>query len=159
MTGSKQRSDRKAIWLLSGLGGFVGALCCLPPIVLVLFGLAGVSAANSLGNRLYGEYAWWFRLVALVFLVIGLVLYFRRQGICSIDEARRQRRRVINVALLSIFSACGMYVFWNYVVLHYWGIAVGLPWAQWDESWAIPTSAALLALAAAAVYLVRTARE
>ncbi len=148
-------SDRKAIFLLSSLSAFVAGLCCLTPIVMVLLGLAGVSAANSLGNSLYGEYKWEFRLAALVFLVAGLVVYFRRRGICTIDDARRQRNRLLNVSFLVIFTAIGLYVFWNYVALHYWGIAAGLPWAQWDERWAIPTSAALLAGAAVAIFLSR----
>ena len=33
-----------------------------------------------------------------------------------------------------------------------WGIAAGLPWGQWDESWAIPTSIALILLAAVAIW-------
>ena len=144
-------NDRKAIVLVSSLGAFVGGLCCLTPIAVVLFGLAGISVANDLGNTLYGDYKWHFRVAALVFLTAGLVVYFRRRGVCSLDEARRQRNRILNVALLSLFTCGSVYVFWNYVALHYWGIAAGLPWAQWDESWAIPTSVILLAGAAAAL--------
>ncbi|HYM11408.1 MAG TPA: hypothetical protein VEU62_11785 [Bryobacterales bacterium] len=147
-------SDRKAIWLLSAIGGLIGGLCCLTPIVLVLFGLAGVSAAASLGNDLYGNYHWAFRGVALVCLTIGLVVYFRKRGICTLDEARRQRNRILNVSFLAVFTATGIYVFWTYVVLHYWGIAAGLPWAQYDETWAIPTGLILLALAVAASLLL-----
>ncbi len=152
---TKQTSDRQAILLLSSLGGFIGALCCLAPIMLVLFGLASVSAAASLGNVLFGEYAWAFRLAALIFLAVGLIGYFRKRGICSLDEARRQRTRLLNMTLLVLLTSTAIYVFWNYVVLHYWGIAAGLPWAQWDESWAIPWSAGLLAASAIALLLYR----
>jgi hypothetical protein len=127
--------------------------------VLVLFGLAGISIANDLGNKLYGDYKWAFRAAALVFLTLGLVVYFRRRGVCSLDEARRQRTRILNVALLSLLAAISLYVFWNYVVLYYWGIAAGLPWAQWDESWAIPLSAALFAVTAGAFFLYRRSRS
>jgi hypothetical protein len=151
-------SDGKAIWLLSGIGGLIGGLCCLTPIVMVLFGLAGVSAAASLGNVLYGDYHWAFRVVALVCLSIGLVIYFRKRGICTLDEARRQRNRILNVSILAVFTATGIYIFWTYVVLHYWGIAAGLPWAQYDETWAIPTGAVLLVLAAAASLLLRRSK-
>lgn len=142
-----QPSDPKAVWLLSSLAGLLGGLCCFPPIVVVLFGLAGVSVANDWGNLLYGEYRWWFRAFGLLALAAGLVIYFRRRGICTFEQARRQRNRLINITLLSLLAATGVYVLWNYVVLHYWGIAAGLPWAQWDESWAIPLSAVLIGAA------------
>lgn len=150
--------DRKAIWLLSAIGGLIGGLCCLTPIVLVLFGLAGVSAAASLGNVLYGDYHWAFRIAALICLSIGLVVYFRQRGICTLDEARRQRNRILNVSFLAVFTATGIYIFWTYVVLHYWGIAAGLPWAQYDETWAIPTGLILLAVAGAASFFLRRSR-
>jgi hypothetical protein len=150
-----QPGERKAILLLASLGGFIGALCCLAPIVLVLLGLASVSAAASLGNVLYGEYAWAFRIAALVFLAIGLVVYFRKRGICSLSDANRQRVLVTNITFLVLLTSTSIYIFWNYVVLHYWGIAAGLPWAQWDESWAIPWSAGLLAASAIALILYR----
>jgi len=151
-------SDRKAILVLSSLGGFIGALCCLAPIVLVMLGLASVSAAAGLGNVLYGEYSWAFRLAAAVFLAIGLVVYFRRRGICSLDDARRQRTWLINVGVLVALTTTGIYIFWNYVVLHYWGIAAGLPWAQYDERWAIPVSVVMLLVIGAAFRLLRSSR-
>ena len=148
----RNTDDAKAVLLISSLGGLIGGLCCLAPIVMVLFGLATVSAANSTGNVLYGEYSWAFRLLAGVFLIAGLMVYFRRRGVCTLDDARRQRQRLINVTLLAFIAAVAVYVFWTYVVLHYWGIATGLPWAQWDEIWAIPTSAVLFLLTALAFW-------
>jgi len=149
-------SDRKAVVILSSLTALVGGLCCLTPIVLVLFGLASVSAAADLGNVLYGEYRWLFRLAALALAGLGLVIYFRNRGVCSLEEAKRQRTRVINVSLLVTFGAVALYVFWNYVALHYWGIAAGLPWSQYDERWAIPAS--IILLAPAALWLARLGR-
>jgi hypothetical protein len=142
--------DRKAVVVLSLLTGLVGGLCCLTPIVLVLVGLAGVSAANSLGDKLYGDYKWEFRAAALVFLVLALFIYFRKSGICTLDQAKRQRNRIINITSLVLIASTAFYVFWTYIVLHYWGILAGLPWAVWDESWALPASAVLFAIAAAA---------
>ncbi|HJY87720.1 MAG TPA: hypothetical protein VKE24_12865, partial [Candidatus Acidoferrales bacterium] len=52
-----------------------------------------------------------------------------------------------------VVAAVGMYILWTYLVVHYWGIAAGLPWAQYDESWSLPTSAVALGLAAV-LYLV-----
>ncbi len=146
--------DQKAIFVLSAMAGLIGSLCCVTPVVLVLFGLASVTVATNWGNLLYGEYSWWFRGLAILSLAAGLVVYFRRRGICTLDAAARERNRVINVTLLVFLLATGIYVFWNYVVVHFWGISAGLPWAQWDESWAYPVSAVLLG--AAAIWLLLT---
>ncbi len=140
-------NDRKGIVVISALAGLIGGLCCLTPVVLVLLGLASVSVAASLGNVLYGDYAWWFRSAALLFLALALFVYFRKKGICTLDEARRQRNRIINTSLVVLIFAAGIYIFWTYVALQYSGIAVGLPWAQYDESWAIPASAIVLGAA------------
>ena len=132
-------TDRKGILLFSMTAGIMGGLCCLTPIVLVLLGLGTVAAAADLGNVLYGDYRWAFRIAALVLLSVGLFIYFRSKGICTLDQAKRQRNRIINVSLLILTAAIGIYLFWTYVVLHYWGIAAGLPWAEYsDEYWALP---------------------
>jgi hypothetical protein len=136
---------RRSLLLLSSLGGLLGGLCCFPPIVLVLLGLAGVTTAANWGNLLYGEYRWYFRAMATVFLIAGMTIYFRRRGVCTLGQARRRRNWLINTCLLAGLTAISVHIFWTYVVLHYWGIAAGLPWAQYDESWAIPTSAVLFA--------------
>lgn len=153
--GAKAR-DRRGILIFSVLGGLIGGLCCLTPIVLVLLGLATISVAADVGNVLYGEHRWAFRIAALAFLGAGLVVYFRSRGICSLDQARRERNRILNVSLLILIAATGIYLFWNYVVLHYWGIAAGLPWAQYsDERWAIPATAVLFVLFFALLRRVR----
>jgi hypothetical protein len=48
----------------------------------------------------------------------------------------------------------GIYIFWTYIAVHYWGIAVGLPWAQYDEGWALPVSGGVLAAAAMLYFLL-----
>ncbi len=96
--------------------------------------------------------------LALLFVVIALVLYFRRKGICTLDQAKRQRNRIVNTSLVVLTFSVGAYIFWTYVVVQYWGIAVGLPWAQYDESWAIPASAGVLG-AAVVLYLLLFRRK
>ncbi len=144
---SSPSNDSKAILTFSLVAGIIGGLCCFTPIVVTLFGVTTITVAADLGNVLYGEYRWAFRLVALVFLAAGLVVYFRTRGIGTLDQAKRYRSRIINFSLLVLISASVIYVFWTYVVLHYWGIAAGLPWAQYNEDWAIPTTAVILLLA------------
>ncbi len=141
------RSDRKGIFIISALAGLIGGLCCVTPVVLVMLGLASITVAADLGNMLYGDYRWAFRSVALAFLAAALWFYFRRRGICTLDQARRERNRIINTSLVVLIFAVGIYILWTYLAVHYWGIAVGLPWAQYDESWALPASALVLAAA------------
>ena len=155
MNPSAANPDRRAIFLISGLAALVGGLCCATPVILVLLGLASLSVAADLGNVLYGDYRWEFRVAALACLALALWVYFRQRGICTLDQARRQRNRnrIINTSLVVLIASVGMYIFWTYLAVHYWGIAVGLPWAQYDESWALPASAVVLA-AAVILYLV-----
>ena len=86
-------------------------------------------------------------MAALAFLVLGLVIYFRRRGICTLDQARRERQRIINASLVALCFAAGIYIFWTYLAVHWFGIWVGLPWRQYDESWAVPLSAGVLGAA------------
>ncbi len=150
-------SDRKGVLVISAVAGLIGGLCCVTPVVLVLLGLASISVAADLGNVLYGEYRWVFRLTALAFLALALWVYFRRRGICTVDQARRERNRIVNASLVVVIGAIGVYIFWTYIAVHYWGIAVGLPWAQYDESWALPASLVVLG-AAVFLYFVLIAR-
>ncbi len=139
-------TDRKGIFLISTLAGVIAGLCCLSPVILVLLGLASISTATSLGDMLYGDYRLYFRLGGLLFLALALVFYFRRRGVCTLSDARRQRNRIVNTSLLVLIFSVGIYIFWTYVAVQHWGIMVGLPWAQYDESWALPTSVVVLAI-------------
>jgi hypothetical protein len=139
--------DGKPVLLISALAGLIGGLCCVTPIVLVLLGLSTITAAAGLGNVLYGDYRWAFRGAAVAFLALALIVYFRKRGICTLDQARRERNRIINTSLVVVTFAVGIYIFWTYFAVHYWGIAVGLPWAQYDESWALPAAAIVLGFA------------
>jgi len=151
---SEGNNDRKGIFLISSLAALIGGLCCVTPVVLVLLGLSTLAFANSVGNVLYGEYRWAFRVAALVFLALTLWVYFRKRGICTLDQARRERNRIVNTTLVVLIFATGMYIFWTYFAVHYWGIGVGLPWAQYDESWALPASAVVLAAAGLLYFLL-----
>ncbi len=113
---------------LAGLPVFVASLCCLAPIVLVALGLSTVSFAVSLTNVLDGQYRWLFDLAGVGLLAVGLVVYFRRRGICTLDQARRHRNEIINQVLLAtIVAAVGYYVFF-FVLLGWLGRLLKL----WD---------------------------
>ena len=129
-----QQNPVRAMWKYVAGSTLVASLCCLPSVVMVMFGLATVSTGAALSNTLYwGEDGYgWFRgtmmLIALLCVVVGLVFYFRNQGICTLDQAKRERRKIINTSLLVISSTYVIYLLFNYVVLTELGIAIGLPW-------------------------------
>ena len=105
----------------------IGGLCCLTPIILVLLGLSSVAFAASLSNTLYFGYAWAFRSAALVFLIIALVYYFyKKEGVCSLDEVKRKRTKIINTVLLTLIIAIITYLIWLYVILEIIGILLGI---------------------------------
>ena len=118
--------NTKEILKLTWLPVFVASLCCLSPLILVLVGLSTVSFAASLADTFYGTYKWVFRFAGLLLLGISLWMYFRRKGICTIDEAKKRRSEIINtISLVFIVSVIG-YVVFLYGVVEYAGIVVGI---------------------------------
>ena len=111
-------------------------MCCLPSVVLVLFGLASVSSAAALSDALYwGEdgYGWFRPLMlfsALAFAIIGLIIHFRSKGICTLDQAKRERRKIINTSILVLIISYLTYLLFNYVILTEIGILLDLPWEE-----------------------------
>ena len=106
------------------------SLCCLPSVIWVMFaGSSAIVAADQLSNDLY--YSWVrFALYGVSFCMVsyGLLLYFRNQGVCTLDDAKRERRRVVNTSLAVFTAAITVYLVWNFVILEIVGIAIGLPW-------------------------------
>ena len=117
-----------------GLPALLASMCCLPSVVMVLLGLSTVTSAASLSDQLYwGLDGWsWFRPTLLgasaLMLLSGLIIYFRNRGICTIDDAVRNRRRVINTVIIVSLSSYLLYLLFNYVILTEIGILLGLPW-------------------------------
>ena len=128
------------IRIISG-SAIIASMCCLPSVILVLFGLASVSSAAALSNSLYwGEDGYgWFRptmlILAAIFVLIGLVIHFRSRGICTLDQAKRARRKIINTSLLVIIISYISYLLLNYVILTEIGILLDLPWEESRESY------------------------
>ena len=106
------------------------SLCCLPSVIWVMFaGSTAIVAADQLSNDLY--YSWVrFALYGVSFsmLAYGLVQYFRNQGVCTLDDAKRERRKVVNTSLAVFTATIITYLVWNFVILEIVGIAIGLPW-------------------------------
>ncbi len=127
-------TDVKSLWKWIGGSAFLASMCCFPSVVLVFFGLASVSSAAALSNDLY----WgtngmgWFRpalsAISVVLVVAGLVMYFRGEGICSLDEVKRQRKRIINTSIVVLSLALASYIVFNFIILTELGVALDLPW-------------------------------
>lgn len=130
----QEEGNLKSLVKLVSTSTIIASMCCLPSVVLVLFGLASVSSAAALSNTLYwgGNGYAWFRptmlAIASISVIVGLVIYFRNRGICTFDEVKRQRRKVINTSLLIITVAYLSYLLFNYVILTEIGILLGLEW-------------------------------
>lgn len=100
----------------------VASLCCLSPIILVLSGLGTVTLAGSLADILYGDYKWAFRVMGLIALIVALVLYFRRKGVCTLSAVTRHRNEILNTILVTLIAGILGYIFFLYVVVHYIGV-------------------------------------
>tara|TARA_B100000745_G_scaffold64494_1_gene38054 strand:- start:1848 stop:2216 length:369 start_codon:yes stop_codon:yes gene_type:complete len=112
---------------LTGLPVVAASLCCLSPLLIVVFGLGTVSFASSLADTLYGDYKWYFRIVGLLLLAGALVMYLRRQkGICTLDEAKKRRNEIFNLVIVTFAIGVTGYFFFLYVVVHYLGVWLGL---------------------------------
>ena len=112
---------------ITGIPVVVASLCCLTPVVIVLFGLGSVSLAASLADTFYGQYRWLFRAAGLVLLVISIVWYlWREKGICTIDEAKKRRNEIINIIAIALAAGVvGNFIF-LYVVVEYAGMWLGI---------------------------------
>jgi hypothetical protein len=78
----------------------LATLCCLSPLVLVLFG-AGVSSFGVLVfTRTLGPYEWVFFLAGALLLIASVWFYLRSKGVCTLSQARVRRNEVVNTLLV-----------------------------------------------------------
>ena len=139
--GIADEKDKKSLIKLISGSAIIASMCCLPSVVLVLFGLASVSSAAALSDTLYwgGDGYGWFRplmlLLALSFVIVGLIIHFRGKGICTLDQAKRERRKIVNTSLLVLIVSYLTYLLLNYVILTEIGILLDLPWEESRESY------------------------
>lgn len=124
MMPEEEKSFLKKIIPITAL---VGGLCCFTPVVLVLLGLSSVTYAASLSDILYSQYKWHFRGVALFLLLTGIFWYFyKKEGICTLDQAKKNRTRIINLVAIAVISGVIAYLIWLYIIVEYLGIWLGI---------------------------------
>lgn len=119
--------DKSFLKKVVPVAAFVGGLCCFTPVVLVLLGLSTVSFAASLSDVLYYQYRWAFRGVALLLLfsAVGWYLY-KKEGICTLDQVKRNRRKIINLLLVAFVVGVLAYIIWLYVIVEIIGLMLGI---------------------------------
>ena len=106
---------------------FFAGLCCFTPVVLVFFGLSSVAFAASLADIFYGSYKWAFRGFAALMLITARSWYFyKKEGICSLDQIKRKRQKIINVVLISVIASILAYIVWLYVIVEVMGLVLGI---------------------------------
>ena len=101
-------------------------------MVWVLFaGSSAIVAADQLSNDLYyGIARPIVYVVAIAMVSAGLVIHFRSRGICTLDQVKKDRRRIINTTLAVLTTTFVIYFIWNYIILELIGVYIGLPWAD-----------------------------
>lgn len=102
------------------------SLCCMSSVVVVIFGLGSVAFASSLADTLYGGYKWYFRLGGLILLLLSVTMYFRKKGVCTLDQAKRRRNEIINTLVITLCAGVVGYIFFLYVVVHYVGVFLNI---------------------------------
>ena len=118
-----------SLWKIISIGAIISSMCCLPSVVLVMFGLASISTAAALSDSLYwGIGRPIFFLLTGIFVALGLIFHFRKLGICTIDEAQRNKKKIINTTLLVGTLTIVAYLIINFVILEIIGLWLGLPW-------------------------------
>ena len=124
--------EAKSLWKVIGIGALTASMCCFPSVVWVLFaGSSAIVAADQLSNDLsFGIARPILYLIALGMVATGLIIHFRHRGICTLDEAKRERQRIINTTLAVLTATFLLYFIWNYIILEIIGIALGMPWAE-----------------------------
>ncbi len=112
----------KEILKITGIPVLFASMCCLSPIIFLLLWVVSLSAATELADVFYGTYKWVFRGVGLLALMGSLWWYFRSKWICTLDQAKRNKNKIINTVLTVVSISILAYAFFLYVVVHYLGV-------------------------------------
>lgn len=87
----------KAPWIFGLVGGLIGSLCCVGPLVIFFFGLGSISAALSIG-----KYTPFFITAAVVFIGIAFFIHLKQRNCCNIDGLKKHKWNIL-IALVTMF--------------------------------------------------------
>jgi len=127
-----ENNDISSLAPIIGLSTITASLCCLPSVIWVLFaGSSAIVAANTLSETLYySPFRYFLYLISFIMISLALITYFRKRGICTLDDAKKNQRRIINTSLAVFTITIISFLIWNYVILEIIGLAIGLPWEE-----------------------------
>ena len=97
------------------LAGTLGISCCVYPVVLVLIGVSTVAAAIDLGNFLFYEWGWAFRLAGIAFAGLALYMQRRRFRSCPADEKPRIWKSAVVIGGVGVVTYGALYWFTTYL--------------------------------------------
>ncbi len=126
VTIKKMKKTLSDLLKITGLPVLFASLCCLTPIILVVFGLSTVSFAAALTGILDGKYKIVFLGGGITLLIISLVVYFRKRGICTLDQVKKHRNEIVNKVLLAAVAAVIGYVLFFNIFLGVVGSILGI---------------------------------
>jgi hypothetical protein len=90
--------------------GVVGLGCCVYPVVLALLGLASAAVAIDLGNFLYDEWGWAFRLAGAALAAVALAVQWRRRRRCPADARPSFWGAAVLLGAVAIFTYGVLYL-------------------------------------------------
>ena len=102
------RTPRRNAWV-GAAAGAIGLGCCLYPVVLVLLGLTTAAAAVDLGNRLFAEWGWAFKISGVAFAGSSMWVQRRKARRCSPDARPRLGWNAVVIALFALATYVALY--------------------------------------------------
>ena len=100
-----KKEDKKLV-VAGGFAGVLGALCCVGPVVIVLFGLGSVSTALTVG-----KYTWLFTTIALIFFGTAIFLYLKKKNCCSASGIK-QNWKAIAISFVLLITLLILLKYW-----------------------------------------------
>lgn len=88
--------DNKLLYIGGG-AGLIAALCCIGPVVLILFGLGSVSAALTIG-----KFAWLFSILAILFFTTGVFIYLKKKNCCNTQGWKQHWKTILTAFILMV---------------------------------------------------------
>ena len=96
-------------------GALIASLCCIPPLIIVLFGLGSVSFALS-----FTKYKYFFVTLSIIFIILAIFLNIRKKGkTCAIDPKEIKRKKFF--IIITIITMVTFYIIMQYFILPFLG--------------------------------------
>jgi len=115
---SVKQVDAPAGLGIGALGGLIGISRCASPVFLYLLGVASATEAVAVGNRLNGEYAWYFRGAGLLIGGGAVALYLRRRNQCDLRGTWAQWRTIAAAAAAGVVTYAALYALTTWLGSH-----------------------------------------